>query len=123
MFIIISCSALFGMRNVPDKSSRETRNTNFMFHYFFFSENRDVYEMWKNIVERGMPQTTIWRMRIECCIPKATNTHTGCVMVIAFPLQQWLLHERCSMLRYTYIACLVSPVTSTAQLRPRWSHC
>ena len=29
----------------------------------------------KNIVERGRPQMTIWRMRIPCWIPKATNTH------------------------------------------------
>jgi len=33
-------------------------------------------------------------------------THSGCVMLIAFSLQQWL-HERASMLRYKYIACLV----------------
>jgi len=31
------------------------------------------------------------------------QTHTGCVTFIAFTLQQWL-HERASMLRYTYIA-------------------
>ena len=31
-------------------------------------------------------------------IPKATNTHTVCVILIAFPLQQWL-HESASMLR------------------------
>ena len=35
------------------------------------------YEMiWKNIVEPERPQMTIWRMRIACWIPKATNTHT-----------------------------------------------
>ena len=28
-----------------------------------------------------------------------------CVIIIAFPLQQWL-HERASILCYTYIACL-----------------
>jgi len=28
------------------------------------------------------------------------------VILIAFPLQQWL-HERSAMLRYTYTACLV----------------
>jgi hypothetical protein len=28
-------------------------------------------------------------------------------MLVVFPLQQWL-HERASMLRYTYITCLVS---------------
>jgi len=49
---------------------------------------------------------TIWRMRVVCWIPKATNTHSGCVILIAFPLQQWL-QERASMLRYMYIACLV----------------
>ena len=30
---------------------------------------------------------------------------------IAFPLQQWL-HERASVLRYTYIACLVKCTTN-----------
>ena len=70
--------------------------------------------MWKNIVERGRPHGTIWRMRIACWIPTATNTHTGCVILIAFTLQQWL-HERASMLCYTYIACLVLSVAQ--QLR------
>jgi hypothetical protein len=49
---------------------------------------------------------TIWRMRIACWIPQATNTHTGCVIIIAFPLQQWLI-ERDVPLRYTYTACVV----------------
>jgi len=62
--------------------------------------------MWKNIVERGRPQITIWLSRIACWIPKATNTHTGCVILIVFPLQQWL-HERASVLRCTHIARLV----------------
>jgi len=39
--------------------------------------------MWKN-VEQGRPQMTIWRMRIACWIPKATNTRTGCVILIVF---------------------------------------
>ena len=56
-----------------------------------FFENRAFYEvMWNNFVERGRPQMTIWRMRIACWIPKATNTHSGCVVLIAFPLQQWV---------------------------------
>jgi len=49
---------------------------------------------------------TIWRMRIACWIPKATNTHSEYVTLIAFPLQQWL-HKRAAVVRYTYIACLV----------------
>jgi len=39
-------------------------------------------------------------------ITKATNTYSEYVILIAFPLQQWL-YERVSVLRYTYIACLV----------------
>jgi len=62
--------------------------------------------MWKNIVERGWQQTTIWRMRIAYWIPKATNTHSEYVILIAFPLQQWL-QDRTAMLRFTYIACRV----------------
>ena len=49
----------------------------------------------------------IRRMRIACWITKATNTHSEYVILIAFPLQQWL-HERASMSRYTYIGCLVT---------------
>ena len=45
-------------------------------------------------------------MRFVWWITKSTNTHSEHVIRIAFPLQQWL-HERASMLRYTYIACLV----------------
>jgi len=60
----------------------------------------------KNIVEPDMPQTTIWRTCIACWIPKATKTHKRHVMFIVFPLQQWL-KERASVLRYTYIDCLV----------------
>ena len=40
----------------------------------------------------------MWRMRISCWIPKANNTHTGSVILVAFPLQQWLL-EGASILR------------------------
>ena len=36
--------------------------------------------MWKTIVEPDRPQVTIWRMRIACWIPKATNTHSEYVI-------------------------------------------
>ena len=50
----------------------------------------------------------IWRMRIACWIPKATQTHTHSeyVILIAFPLQLRLC-ECDLILRYTYIDCLV----------------
>jgi hypothetical protein len=44
--------------------------------------------------------------RIACWIPKATNTHTVSVILVAFPLQQ-SLHGRSAMLHYTYFSCLV----------------
>jgi hypothetical protein len=86
----LSRSVLLRKKNVSHKSCRETRNTHFMSNNFFF--NRAIYEkMWKNDVQWSRPRMTIWRMRIACWIPKATNkhthTHTGCVIPIAFPLQ------------------------------------
>jgi hypothetical protein len=74
----------------------------------FFFENRAVYQItWKNIVQPDRPQITIWHMHIACWIRKATNTHSQYVLLTAFPLQQWL-PERASVLRYTFIASLVS---------------
>ena len=49
----------------------------------------------------------IGRMLFACCLPKATDTSSEYVILIAFPRQQWL-RERASMLRYTYIACIVN---------------
>jgi len=66
-----------------------------------------VYEiMYKNIVEWGRPQMTVWFMCIACWIPKATDTYSGYVIHIAFPLQQWS-HEHASLLCYKYTVCLV----------------
>jgi hypothetical protein len=89
-----------------DKCSRqickENQTTNFMSNNFFF--NITVYKLMRtDVVQRGRPQMTIWRMCIACCIPKATNTHSGYVIVLPFSLQQWL-HERVPNLRNTYIA-------------------
>jgi len=49
----------------------------------FFFENLAVYEvMWKNIVQRDRTKMTILRMRIACCVTKATNTHSDFVIFI-----------------------------------------
>jgi hypothetical protein len=71
-----------------------------------FIVNCAVYEItWKNSVQPDRPQMTIWRMRVACWLTKATNTLSEYVIIIVFfSLRQWL-HERVSMLRYTYIAC------------------
>jgi hypothetical protein len=56
-------------------------------------------------------------MGIACWTPKAIVTHSQYVIVIDFPLQQWL-HESASMLRCTYIACLIE--TQHGQLN-KWT--
>jgi hypothetical protein len=101
----LSPSIFLRTRNVSDKSCREIQDTRVKFSYIS-SENRVVYGvLWKNIVGPGRPLMTIWRMRTACWIPRATNTHLEYVILIAFPLQQWL-HERVAMLRYTNNAVL-----------------
>jgi hypothetical protein len=66
-----------------------------------------MYEvMWKNIEEPGRPQMAIWRMRFACWIHKVTNTHSEYVILITFPMQQWL-HDCTSVLCFVYfISCL-----------------
>jgi hypothetical protein len=72
-----------------------------------FSETHTIYEiMWSNMVERGRPPKTIWRMRIACYITKARDTHSEWEIFIASPRQK-LLRERVSLLRL-YVYCLSS---------------
>jgi hypothetical protein len=54
------------MKNVSDKS----------FLYSITSlKNQTFYQiMWKNTVELGGTQMTIWGMGIACWVPQATNT-------------------------------------------------
>jgi len=65
--------------------------------------------MWKNIVQPDRPQITVWRMRIACCVTKATNTDSEYVIHIAVPLQQWL-YEGGPTSRYTHIGRTVESV-------------
>ena len=80
----------------------EKIQTHFLVFSNDFSENCAVYEMWKNIVKRDRSQMTIWLMCNGCWIPKATNINTGCVIHIAFPLQQWL--QECNSKLY-FLSC------------------
>jgi hypothetical protein len=74
--LIISRSVFLRMRNISDKSWIENQNSHFMFNNCFV-ENGVVYEIiWKNIVEPGRPQMTIWFMFIACWMPKAANAHS-----------------------------------------------
>jgi hypothetical protein len=63
--------------------------------------------MWKNTTARQTTEDNITRcMRFACRIIKATDTHSEYLILITFPWQQ-LLREYASLLRYTYISCLV----------------
>ena len=73
--LITSCSVLLWMKNFSDKSCRKNWNPH-LCSINFFPENHTVYEiMWKNIVERGRPQMTIWRTRFATGYPRL-QTHT-----------------------------------------------
>ena len=83
-----------------EKSCRGNQNVHFVFSNF--GKSRRLWNsVEKNIVEPDRPRITIWRMCIACWIPKATNTYSEYVILIAVPLQEWL-HKR-----YMYFACLV----------------
>jgi hypothetical protein len=110
--LVISPPVLLRMRNVSDRSCKENQNTHSVLKNFF-PKNRAVYViMWKNIVQPDRRQMTIRRMRISCWIPKVTDTHSQYVKHINFLLHKWL-NEGATMLRYTYIACLVHYYHST----------
>jgi hypothetical protein len=73
---------------------------NFVISNSFVLENPAVYGTMEKYLEPDRSQTTIRGLCVACWIPKAY------VILIAFPLLQWL-HECSSILRYTYIACIV----------------
>ena len=102
--MIICRSVLLRMTNVSRINCRENPKTHIVLYNFFLKAFRLWDNVAKYIVEPGRPQMTVWRRRIECRIPKATNTLSDYVIFIAFPRQPWL-HERVSLLLYTYIAC------------------
>jgi len=87
IYISYHISFRLRMRNASGKSCGENQNTHFVFINFFFRKSCRLWEIVeKNIVERGRPQMTIWRMRTACWMPSATNIHPKYVTLLAFPL-------------------------------------
>ena len=107
IYIFLSYLAQFFLEwEVFETNFVEKIKTHILCSVIFF---RKLYRLWDNVekyLESGKSQLTIWRRRISCCIPKATNTFSEYVIVIAFSLQQ-MLYERFSLLRYTYSILLV----------------
>ena len=73
------------MRNVSDRSCIENHNPH-LISITCFTANRSVYEKTSRqyIVKPNRPQMTIWRTRIACRIPKTTNTHSECAILLLF---------------------------------------
>ena len=93
---------LLNMRHVSDQAVQNIK-IHTLFSNFIFSENHFVYEtMWKHTVDPNSPQA-IRRMQTACWTTKARNTPSEFVILIVFPLQQWL-HERASLL-HLYANC------------------
>jgi len=108
---IISRSVLLRLRNVSHESCTENQNTHFTFNNFFFFENLTIYEILRKIiVEPDRSQMTMWHLCIACRIPKAKNTRSEYVILIAFTLLQWL-GVNSSMLRYSTLPVLFHQCT------------
>ena len=87
-FMIMSDSIRLRKGNFWNNSCRDNQHTLCVQYPIL---NLTVYEIiWKNVVQPDRPQTTIWRMRVACWIPKATNILSQFVILIAFPQHQWL---------------------------------
>ena len=86
----------------------ENQSTHFIVGNIFF---RKPCRLWDDVESycRGGQATdddVTRRMRVACWIAEATKAHSEYIILIAFPLQQWL-HRHFSLLRHTYIACIV----------------
>ena len=54
------------------------------------------------IADPERPQMTIWRIRIACWIPTATNTHSEDVILITFPLPTTDARTRLNVTLYVH---------------------
>ena len=85
----------------------ENQNNHFMLNNFFLIWCFFYEVIWKNIVKPDRLQMTTRRLRVACWISKATNTHSEYVILISFPLQQWLQNSpQCCVLRTVLGSCI-----------------
>ena len=102
------------MKEVSDKIYRENKQkTLFIFGSFVFESLAVFEKVSKNIAQPGRPQMTIRGMRIACWIPKATNTHSEYVILIAFSIATMVAQMRlnvtvtCTRVGYKVVATLL----------------
>jgi hypothetical protein len=98
-YMVVSRWILLRMRNISEKSCRENQNS---FYRAVWGNAEKNHGRARQASDDNLTQ----RMRFAFWINRATNIHSEYVILIARPRQKWL-GERASVLRYTYIACLV----------------
>ena len=83
------------MRSVAEKFVEKIKTHSVSIFFFLLWKS---YRLWDNVDKFGtagqaIDENIAWLMRVACWIPKATDAHSECVIIIACSLQQWL-HER-----------------------------
>ena len=101
-FMIYPRWILLRMRNVADRSCRESQKTHFMLVSFF---SRKSCRLWDNVgkycrAAQVTDDKIIWRMRFACWITKAADTHVKYVILIVFFFHG---HSDCTNARHCYI--------------------
>jgi len=117
-FLIILLWVLLRMISIQTKVVQEIK-THALWSMNYFSENRAVYYItWNNIQyseaghkwQYGACALYAGYLSLHTHTHTHTHTHSHYIILIAFPLQQWL-HERAWMLRCTYtlpVFCVLS---------------
>jgi hypothetical protein len=100
-------SIVLRMRTRSHKCCREKINTHTAHSKPFFFKSCPLWDNVANYFTAGQATDDNTTKHIAGCTPKATDTNSGYVILIALPLQQWL-YECTSMLCCTCISCLVN---------------
>jgi len=87
------------MRKVSGRRRKGNHKTHFVFNNFFGGKYFVIYEvMWKNIVELGRLQTTIWWM----CTARWIHTVTEYVIMIFFSMATMVARTNLNIMLYTW---------------------
>ena len=101
----------------------ENIKTHISYSIILFRISCGLFDKVEKYLHPERPQMTVWYMHTPCWITKArhkhththTHTHTRYLILLAFPLQQWL-NESASILRYACIASFINYISLN-----RWS--
>ena len=75
----------------------------------------------ENLVGLDRSQMTIWRVRIEFWVTKATDTNSEFLILIAFPLQKRCTNAPvCNVIRTSPVSFLSTPVTCVLPIYAYW---